>query len=603
MGLERIGTSPSNYVVLDVETNGLESQRCDLLSISLYRPDTGAAYSRLLPLDLNDDVYTTKYNGLRKEDIEGAEHLTQDEVDRLFDEFEIDKRTVLHYGNLDVRFVRDYFARHNIKGFLRMCFYNFKQQICASGFSDGSLTKDNLCRFFNIPGVEDVHNGANDCLLEWKLFEKIDGRYLLGRLVSGGKDGEMQWRLSAINPGYIIPVSYLATYSNLSRIIDRPRILCDDEEVFRLEITGDLIKRFPTNFSGMVIENLFNSALDVAKVDNSAFLEGNAAKNELLGYMPSQTRGVPTVFNADGTVSMALESDGVLEKEINASTKQIAEQIRPLIDFIRRDIFQCKQIMSQELVVDSSMGILALCDLSTEDAILEMKTSSCNSQSHAEQLYYESRGRASYLLGMDWRDNSAVFSIRRVHAYPGEKRQSRRNKIVEELKSALIKHNIEVVGYARSTEPVGVRCLTCRHEWEDTVRNIRGGKCVCPQCQPEQVTKGKSARGDSKKVPSGAENATDVLVRRASRYAEKVSTASDGRLEIVPDSYTGSRDPVTARCIICGNVWVVRADHLLSRCYCAKCRREESQIAKMKAGLKCAGSWDAERTPEQLLGA
>lgn len=39
MGLERIDTSPLNYVVLDVETNGLESQRCDLLSISLYRPE------------------------------------------------------------------------------------------------------------------------------------------------------------------------------------------------------------------------------------------------------------------------------------------------------------------------------------------------------------------------------------------------------------------------------------------------------------------------------------------------------------------------------------------------------------------------------------
>ena len=116
MGLERIDTSPSNYVVLDVETNGLESQRCDLLSISLYRPDAGATHSRLLPLDLNDDVYTTKYNGLRKEHLERATHLTQDEGDKLFDEFEFDKRTVLHYGNLDARFVRDYFARHNIKG-------------------------------------------------------------------------------------------------------------------------------------------------------------------------------------------------------------------------------------------------------------------------------------------------------------------------------------------------------------------------------------------------------------------------------------------------------------------------------------------------------
>lgn len=59
MGLPNISTSPADYVVLDVETNGLKSKEDDLLSISIYKPDDGRTYDRFLPLDLNRDVCTT----------------------------------------------------------------------------------------------------------------------------------------------------------------------------------------------------------------------------------------------------------------------------------------------------------------------------------------------------------------------------------------------------------------------------------------------------------------------------------------------------------------------------------------------------------------
>ena len=58
-----------------------------------------------LPLDLNWGVYTTEINGIIQADLEGEQHLTQDEVDRIFDEFELDRRTVLHYGSFDPRFI------------------------------------------------------------------------------------------------------------------------------------------------------------------------------------------------------------------------------------------------------------------------------------------------------------------------------------------------------------------------------------------------------------------------------------------------------------------------------------------------------------------
>ena len=36
----------SKYVVLDVETNGLSSLKDDLLSISIYQPDTQKMYNK-----------------------------------------------------------------------------------------------------------------------------------------------------------------------------------------------------------------------------------------------------------------------------------------------------------------------------------------------------------------------------------------------------------------------------------------------------------------------------------------------------------------------------------------------------------------------------
>ena len=77
----------SDYVVLDVETNGLSSLRDDLLSISLYQPDTQKMYNRFLPLELNGDVYTTHINGITKKDLKRATPLTQDEVNALIDAF------------------------------------------------------------------------------------------------------------------------------------------------------------------------------------------------------------------------------------------------------------------------------------------------------------------------------------------------------------------------------------------------------------------------------------------------------------------------------------------------------------------------------------
>lgn len=577
MGLPNISTSPFDYVVLDVETNGIKSKKCDLLSISLLKPDDGREYERFLPLDLNRDVYTTDINGIRKRDLKGKKHLVQREIDEMFEAFELDRRTILHFGSLDPRFVRDYFARHGLDGFDRMRFFNFKQLICSTGYSDGSLTKDNLCDFFDIKGVEDVHSGLRDCHLEWELFKKLDGRYLLARIVPDGQYYGM-WRLAVLNPGYILPVSYLSTYANLSRIIERPYIRCDAEEVYRLEIKGEDIKHFPTNFSGMIVENLLDTMIGASKADNMAFLQENSAKNELLGYMPSYIRFTPMSFNSDGTVTAAHKEDEKCERELNAMVEQARAQLMPLVEFIRDEVFHGAPVTSQELVVNDELGILALCDLSTEDAVLEIKTSRCESERYAEQLYYEARGRASYLLGMEWgldgKTLGAALTLKRVRTYPGEKPNKKRDRATAAIVETLDAKGLDLVEYVKSTEPIRVRCRECGTEWGETYARVKSGKCSCPACHPTLgPRRGRPRKGEVREPAAKPSRMTpeEALRRRAERYAAKVEARSEGVLVVDQSSYTGARGNVRVACRVCGQAMEFRADHLLDRCYCRNC--------------------------------
>ena len=90
-----------DYVVLDVETNGLSSLRDDLLSISIYKPDDKKTYNRFLPLELSNNLETTYINGITKKMLKDKEPLTQEEFDKVIKDFELENRTILIYGNID----------------------------------------------------------------------------------------------------------------------------------------------------------------------------------------------------------------------------------------------------------------------------------------------------------------------------------------------------------------------------------------------------------------------------------------------------------------------------------------------------------------------
>lgn len=492
MALDKISVSPSDYVVLDVETNGLRSNDHDLLSLSVYKPDDGKEFDRLFPLDLNSKVprEITAINGIKARHLKRKKHLTQAEFDALVSDFELEARTILHYGDIDMRFVRDYLSRQSIKGFEKLRFFNFKKRICSSRFSSGNLTKDNLCEMFGIEGVKKVHSGLNDCKLEWELFKKIDGDYLL---VSGDSFRDKVFRL---NEDYIVPVSYLGSYPNLSKAFDRPYIAHESEVVFRYVIEGNkTLERFGTNISGITIEHLLNTMLGAEEVDSKEFLAENKKKLQFLGYVSSYFEDVPIQLNSDGTVTVTQQKDKELEERINRTNEFLKPRLKPVVDFINNEIFKDGHIRSQELNVDNEMKILAKCDFSNDDSILEVKTGKAEPGLYAEQIYYEAHGRNAYLLCFVWdigslsdavsrADEAVEIIIYKMKTFPGVKPNKRRDNTIVKLNAKLVAINAEVERFENTSQPILLKCHTCNQTWLESYSRISSGRASCTVCHP-----------------------------------------------------------------------------------------------------------------------
>ena len=211
-------------------------------------------YNRFLPLELNSEATRTEINGITTSDLKNRLPLTQDEVDELIHTYELKERTILTYGNIDERFMVKYFQRHHLHGIEYFAFYNFKHEIISSRFSEGNITKDNLCRLYGVDNIQSVHSGHNDCVLEWQLFMHMNGHRLL----------VTQNKVFEFNDEYIVPVSYITTYTNMKYYLPSlPKITCEEKTVFSLTIPADGLTKYQSNFNGMILEHLINSMLHV----------------------------------------------------------------------------------------------------------------------------------------------------------------------------------------------------------------------------------------------------------------------------------------------------------------------------------------------------
>lgn len=397
---EKTQVEPNDYLVLDVETNGLSPEKDDLLCIALYDPATEKSQVRYLPLELQDEVVTTSINGITKEDLRGAAPLGQAEVDKVFARYSVEKRTILTYSGtgFDERFLRAYFSRHELFGLDGLVFKDIKKDIFSSYSPNISISKDNLCLAMGIEGVRNVHDALRDCILEWQIFKRMSGRCLL---VTGDK-------LFAGSAEYIVPAGSLDSHRRLRARLDGllPDIAVREEIAYMYRPARTLaegIVRFSSNFTGRAFEELVFGMLGVKREENIELLIANKAKMEYLGRIPMVEgfRGVPLRHESDGRVIAVLERDRVLAKAITASNMAMKRCLGPVVEHLRALLG--KEAVTQELVVDEKAGCLTLCDLSSPNCVIEIKTMpKFKAAKHKYQLYYQAVGRPVYVLSVDW---------------------------------------------------------------------------------------------------------------------------------------------------------------------------------------------------------
>jgi DNA polymerase III epsilon subunit-like protein len=543
----------TKYVVLDIETNGLYV-RDDILSISIYKPDDGTSYSRFLPLELASRLNpeASSINGITMADLDGAQPLTQADVDEIIETFELDRRQVLTYGEFDKRMLKHYFLRKGLRGFERFDFFNFKERIISSRFAmwDGiNISKDNMCRLYGIDGVEDVHTSLNDCVLEWKLFERMDGKWLF---VTENKVFEM-------NHDYIVPAGYFNSHPKLKHYVPNfPRIYIEPQLVKRFELSGEGVRKCPLNWNGIAIEHLINQMVGAERQDSLDFLVENKGRLQLIGKLPCTMEPIPVIRKEDGTLLAVKREDEAIVGVVNRSTENIKKQLEPIVEFIKSEIFGGEKILSQELVIHEGDNTLALCDLSTRNAILEIKTRSrAEPDECKEQLYYEANGRECYLLRVNWSRMPEIFAIEILkiaflRSKPEGKKSDSRKKSSGVLEPKDFESGqMECLRYDPEEDLVILRCRDCLTEWEGSARQAVRRR-QCRDCKP-----------------AGEERDT----QRRVNYLITVMRQSDMKIEVW--DYTAMKNDVHAKCRGCGHQWQIRAARLLSSPHCPNCGKKK----------------------------
>ena len=133
--------------------------------------------------------------------------------------------------------------------------------------------------------------------LEWQLFEK----FVCDKLLIKNN------YIYQFSEDYVIPASYLTSFPKLAEFanVEVPKLSYQNSLLYEYYLPPKLtkkIRKFPTNISGISIENIINSMIGAKECDNSDFLNANNRKLKIVGKLPSEYEEIPVVKREDGTL-------------------------------------------------------------------------------------------------------------------------------------------------------------------------------------------------------------------------------------------------------------------------------------------------------------
>ncbi|MBR3804420.1 MAG: 3'-5' exonuclease [Clostridia bacterium] len=163
------------YVVLDIETTGLDPIVDDIIQICIYENEN-KHFSRYLPLEKNKSNLAYEHNHIKDELLLEQKPLTQHEINQIIERFDLEnKKVVIWTGKnwFDRVFLEFYFMQHNLTGLEKINFFNAKNLLDLIGVqSIQSKSKDSIAALYGIE-TANAHNALDDCRIEHQIIENL----------------------------------------------------------------------------------------------------------------------------------------------------------------------------------------------------------------------------------------------------------------------------------------------------------------------------------------------------------------------------------------------------------------------------------------------